>query len=452
MDKGFESSPLAGEAADPIGIEIYDLAAEIYPIFRSITGPGVRDTLDMLARHIPLARQRAATGEQAFDWIVPQEWTARGGFIKAPDGTTVVDFADNNLHLVGYSVPVHTRLPLRELKKHLYSLPKQPDLVPYRTSYYNPTWGFCISHRQLEALADGEYEVHIDSDLKNGWLDYGEHLHEGTSGREFLFSAHICHPSLANDNCSGLAVLAILARDLAPRTTRYSYRFLFAPGTIGALTWLSRNEEKVQRVDHGLVVSCVGDAGGPTYKRSRAGNAFIDRAVAHILARYGPQAAAKDFSPYGYDERQFCSPGFDMPVGLLQNSGFGTFPEYHTSADNLDFIQPRYLARTYRLLMDVIDIVEEEWVPVNMFPKGEPQLGRRGLYAAMGGKSAERQTIALLWVLNLADGHHGLLAMAERSGLAFAELAAAAQLLRQHGLLAPVTEVGPLRPTRSSAS
>ena len=186
MDKGFEISSLAGEAADPIGIEIYDLAAEIYPICRSITGPGVRNTLDVLARHIPLARQRAATGEQAFDWIVPQEWTVRGGFIKAPDGTTVVDFADNNLHVVGYSVPVHTRLPLRELKKHLYSLPKQPDLVPYRTSYYNPTWGFCISHRQLEALADGEYEVHIDSDLKNGWLDYGEHLHEGTSGREFL--------------------------------------------------------------------------------------------------------------------------------------------------------------------------------------------------------------------------------------------------------------------------
>lgn len=447
-----ESSSQPGAPPEAIGDEIYDLAAQIYPICRSITGQGVRDTLDMLARHIPITRRRVATGEQAFDWTVPREWTIRGAFIRGPDGSKIVDFADNNLHVVGYSVPVHAHMPLDELRAHLHSLPNQPDLIPYRTSYYSPDWGFCLSHRQLQAMVDGDYEVHIDSELKDGWLDYGEYVHEGTSGREFLLSAHICHPSLANDNCSGLAVLALLARDLARRSTRCSYRFLFAPGTIGALAWLAANEDRLERIDHGLVVSCVGDAGGPTYKRSRSGNAFIDRAVAHVLSGYGPDVAVKDFSPYGYDERQFCSPGFDLPVGLLQNSAFGSFPQYHTSADDLSFIRPCYLARTYRLLTEVIDLVEAEWVPVNLCGRGEPQLGRRGLYAALGGRRTEDETMALLWVLNLADGSHGLLDMAERSGLPFSAIAAAARSLREHQLLAPVSEVGPLRPVRSPAS
>lgn len=434
---------LAGTPAGTIGEEIHALAAEIFPICRSITGAGVRETLDRLARHIALERRSIATGEQVFDWTVPPEWIIRDAFIRAPDGSKVVDFAASNLHVVGYSVPVRQRLPLAELKKHIHSLPQQPHLVPYRTAYYSPSWGFCMRHDTLAALADGDYEVVIDSELRDGRLDYGEYLHRGSSEREFLLSAHICHPSLANDNCSGLALLTLLARDLSRRRTRYSYRFLFAPGTIGALAWLAANEEGVARVDHGLVVSCVGDAGGPTYKRSRRGNAFIDRAVAHVLGRYGPGAVVKDFIPYGYDERQFCSPGFDMPVGLLQNSAFGSFPEYHTSADDMDFIAPQHLARSYRLLTEVIDIVEDEWVPLNLSPKGEPQLGRRGLYASIGGKPTEEETMAVLWVLNLADGRHGLLDMAERSGLPFARIAAAAALLRQHGLLAPAQEAAP---------
>lgn len=427
----------ASACGQSIGDEIFALAQEIYPICRSITGQGVRDTLDILSRHVDLVVHSVSTGERLFDWTAPREWTIRSAFIEDERGNRVLDFAWSNLHVVNYSAPVHRFISLGELKEHVFTLPDQPGLIPYRTSYYTERWGFCMEHERLQALPEGQYEVYIDSELKDGQLDYGEYLHRGASEHVFLLSAHICHPSLANDNCSGLALLTLLARNLAGRQTRYSYRFLFAPGTIGSLAWLARNEDRVALVDHGLVVSCVGDGGGPTYKRSRRGNALIDRAMAHVVSRCGPQAVVKDFSPYGYDERQFCSPGFDMTVGLFQNSAFGTFPEYHTSADNLDFIRPEHLARSYQIIMDVIDLVEENWMPLNLSPKGEPQLGRRGLYAAIGGdKSAGERAMAMLWVLNLADGHHSLLDMAERSGLAFDEIAAAARLLKEHELLA----------------
>lgn len=442
---------LAPAAPDAIGDELYALAAELYPICRSITGPGVRQTLEVLARHVDIQRRWIASGEPVLDWTVPPEWSIAGGFIRDMDGRTIIDFADHNLHVVGYSQPVRRVMPLSELRAHIHTLPEQPDLIPYRTAYYAPTWGFCMTQRQLDALPEGDYQVCIDSAFKDGRLDYGEYLHGGSSEREFLLTAHICHPSLANDNCSGLALLALLARNLSRRWTRYSYRFLFAPGTIGSLAWLARNESRVGLVENGLVVSCVGDAGGPTYKRSRRGNATIDRAMAHVLSRPEWAGTLKDFSPYGYDERQFCSPGFDMPVGLLQNSAFATFPEYHTSADDLDFIKPAYLARSYRLVMEVIDIVEGDWTPINLSPKGEPQLGRRGLYAALGGdKAGGEAAMAMLWVLNLADGDHSLLAMAERSGLAFADIAHAARVLRENDLLADSEEAAggtvPVRP------
>ena len=427
---GLEQSPSMS-----VGDEIHALAARLFPICRSITGEGVRRTLDVLSCHVALDRHEVPSGTQVFDWTVPKEWNVRSASVTGPDGQTVVDFADNNLHVVNYSVPYKGILPLEELRPHIHTLPGQPDLIPYRTSYYAPTWGFCMSYDRVSELPDGLYRVDIDSELKDGSLVYGEYLHRGRTEREFLLSAHICHPSLANDNCSGLALLATLAKHLATRDTRYSYRFLFAPGTIGAITWLARNEERTQLVDHGLVLSCVGDAGSPTYKRSRRGDAFIDRAMTHVL---GHEAGAKviDFSPYGYDERQYCSPGFNLPVGMFQRSVHGTFPEYHTSADNLDFIRPEHLADSLRILTDVIDIVEGDWTPLNLVPKCEPQLGKRGLYAALGGqKSQEATSMSLLWVLNLADGEHSLLSMAERSGLPFREIAAAASLLSDHGLL-----------------
>lgn len=419
-----------------VGQEIHALAERLFPICRSITGDGVRRTLDILSEHVGLERHEVPTGTQVLDWTVPKEWNIRSASITGPNGQTVVDFADSNLHVVNYSVPFKGILPLDELMPHIHTLPEQPEAIPYRTSYYAPTWGFCMAYNRVANMPDGLYRVEIDAELKDGSLTYGEYLHRGQTEREFLLSAHICHPSLANDNCSGLALLATLAKSLAARKTRYSYRFLFAPGTIGSITWLARNEDRTHLIDHGLVLSCVGDAGGPAYKRSRRGDAFIDRAMAHVLRR---EAGVKlmDFSPYGYDERQYCSPGFNLPVGMFQRSVHGTFPEYHTSADNLDFIRPEHLEDSFRILTEVIDIVEGDWTPLNLFPKGEPQLGRRGLYAALGGqKSSVDASMSMLWVLNLADGEHSLLSMAERSGLPFRELAAAARLLSDHGLLA----------------
>jgi aminopeptidase-like protein len=426
--------PLASSTT--LGQEIHALVERLFPICRSISGDGVRRTLDILSGHIDLERHEVPTGTQMFDWTVPKEWNIRSGSITGPDGQTVVDFADSNLHIVNYSLPFKGILPLHELKSHIHTLPEQPQVIPYRTSYYAPTWGFCVAHERVATLPDGLYQVNIDAELKDGSLTYGEYLHRGHTEREFLLSAHICHPSLANDNCSGLALLATLARILEARKTRYSYRFLFAPGTIGALAWLSRNEDRTHLIDHGLVLSCVGDAGRPAYKRSRRGDAFIDRAMAHVLGR---ETGAKlmDFSPYGYDERQYCSPGFNLPVGMFQRSVHGTFPEYHTSADNLDFVKPEHLEDSFRILSEVIDIVEGDWTPLNLCPNGEPQLGKRGLYAALGGQPSSGATsMSMLWVLNLADGRHSLLSMAERSGLPFRELAEAAKLLSDYGLLA----------------
>ena len=370
---------------------------------------------------------------------VPREWNIRDAYIKDARGQKIVDFKRSNLHVMSYSVPVHAQLSLSDLKKHLHSLPEQPDLIPYRTSYYSENWGFCIPHRLLESLRDETYEAVIDSTLADGSLTYGEYLHEGTSEDEFLLSAHVCHPSLANDNCSGLSLLTHLANRIRAVKTRYSYRFLFAPGTIGAITWLARNEERAQHIKHGLVLSMVGDAGGPTYKRSRRGNAKIDRAVAHVLRHSGLTPAIIDFFPYGYDERQYCSPGFNLPVGLFQRSKFGEIPEYHTSADNLSFISPEHLAQSYRMIAETIDIVENDVVYRNLQPKCEPQLGKRGLYGAVGGdKNAAAANMAMLWILNLSDGEHSLLDIAERADLPFGVVRRTADVLRDHDLLATV--------------
>ena len=433
----FDTMRPAADVEMDIGIRIYALAARLFPICRSITGDGVRKTLQILGQQIDLTQHEVPTGTQVLDWTVPQEWNIREAYIKDPSGRKVVDFADHNLHVLGYSAPIRKTMPLSELKAHIFTLPDQPELIPYRTSYYSEQWGFCMTHNRFLTLEEGNYEVVIDAGKSDGQLTYGEYLHKGSSDRDVLLSAHICHPSLANDNCSGLALLTCLARALRGRKTRYNYRFLFAPGTIGALTWLARNEANVTRIDHGLIVSCVGDGGGPNYKRSRRGNTVIDQVMQHVLSTGGRKGTIKDFSPYGYDERQYCSPGFNLPVGLFQRSAFGTFPQYHTSADNLDFIAPEHLASSYRMIMEAIEILEMNWTPVNLLPMGEPQLGRRGLYAALGGdKSGAETAMGYLWVLNLADGEHSLLDIAERSGMSFQDIAKAAQLLKENGLLA----------------
>jgi aminopeptidase-like protein len=418
------------------GDEIFALAARIFPICRSITGNGVRETLREIESHIALETREIPTGTDVFDWAVPREWNIRNAYIRDGEGAKVVDFAQSNLHVMSYSIPVRKRLSLAELKKHVHTLPEQPNLIPYRTSYYAEDWAFCMAHRQFEALRDETYEVVIDSSLEDGSLTYGEYLHEGETDDEFLFSAHVCHPSLANDNCSGVALLTHLAQRMIGLKTRYSYRFLFAPGTIGAIAWLARNEERTGRIKHGLVVSMVGDGGGPTYKKSRRGDSAVDCAIAHVLRHSGLTTTIEDFSPYGYDERQYCSPGFNLPVGLFQRSKHGTIPQYHTSADNLSFIKPKHLLESYSVIAKTIDVIENDAVYCSTISKCEPQLGRRGLYGRIGGKmDIATENMAMLWVLNLSDGAHSLLNIAERSDLPFEGLLRVAEVLRAHGLL-----------------
>ncbi len=419
-----------------VGESIFALAAKLYPICRSITGDGVRETLREIGTYIKLDVHEVPTGTTVFDWTIPREWNIRDAYIKNERGEKIVDFAQSNLHVVSYSMPVRLFCSLAELKKHVHTLPEQPDLIPYRTSYYTDNWGFCITHRQFENLQDETYEVLIDSSLEDGSLSYGEYLHKGEIEDEFLLSAHVCHPSLANDNCSGMALLTHLAKQMASVRTRYSYRFLFAPGTIGAITWLARNEDKIHRIKYGLVISMVGDGGGPTYKKSRRGNAKIDRAVVHVLCHSGLTPTILEFFPYGYDERQYCSPGFNLSVGLLQRSQFGKIPQYHTSADNLDFISADHLAQSYRMIAETLDVIENDAIYRNTIPKCEPQLGKRGLYAAVGGdKDSAAANMAMLWVLNLSDGMHSLLDIAERADLPFTVIRRVARQLQEHGLL-----------------
>jgi aminopeptidase-like protein len=424
---------------DDVGTEIFALAARIFPFCRSITGNGVRQTLREIGAHIPLQIHEVPTGTAVLDWTIPREWNIRDAWIKNARGEKIVDFNRSNLHVMSYSVPVQRRMSLAELKQHIHTLPDQPDLIPYRTSYYAENWAFCMPHRQFEALPDEAYEVSIDSSLENGHLSYGEYFHKGETEDEFLLSAHVCHPSLANDNCSGIALLTQLARRISGLRTRYSYRFLFAPGTIGAITWLARNEANAQRIKHGLVVSMVGDRGGPTFKKSRRGNTEIDRAMVQSLAHSGLSPVIEEFSPYGYDERQYCSPGFNLPVAMFSRSKFGAIPEYHTSADNLDFIRPDALGESYRLINETIGAIEGNRSYINTHPKGEPQLGKRGLYGAIGGdKDAAAANMAMLWILNQSDGTHSLLDIAERARLPFAVVQRTAKLLSDHALLKPV--------------
>lgn len=418
------------------GARMHALAERLFPICRSITGAGLRETLAVIGERVPLALTEVPSGTPAFDWTVPREWAIRDAWIKDPSGKKWAEFRRSNLHVVGYSVPVRTRMSLSALRPRLHSLPDQPGRIPYRTSYYKEDWGFCLRDSDLRALPEGEYEVCIDSTLADGSLTYGECFLPGRSAEEVLIFSHACHPSLANDNLSGLGVAVELAEALGRAERRYSYRFVFAPTVIGAITWLSRNEDAAARVRHGLVLALLGDAGAPTYKRSRRGDAAIDRAMAHALAHAGGPFTVREFSPYGYDERQFCSPGFDLPMGCFMRSPNGTFPEYHNSGDDLAFLKPGSLAESFRICLTALAALEGDGVYVNQNPKCEPRLGKRGIYEGLKGKpSLGSAEMALLWVLNYSDGGHSLLAIAEKAGLPFASVRKAAELLEGCGLL-----------------
>jgi aminopeptidase-like protein len=420
------------------GAAMHDLISRLYPICRSITGDGVRETLAVLGERIPLEIHEVPSGTQVFDWQVPREWNIRDAYVARESGERVIDFRESCLHVVGYSVPVRKTVTLAELKEHLFSLPDRPGWIPYRTSYYEESWGFCLAHEDLRRLTDASYEVCIDASLEDGHLVYGECFIPGELEDEFLVSAHVCHPSLCNDNLSGIAVATFLAREVARRPRRYSYRFLFAPATIGAITWLALNEDRADRIKHGLVLSCVGDAGRSTYKRSRRGKADIDRAMRHVLNTSNDDFDVLEFSPYGYDERQFCSPGFDLPVGCLMRTPWGHFPEYHTSADDLTFVKPEALADSLEKCVAALGVIEANRRYRSRNPKGEPQLGRRGVYGTLGGERRKDDELALLWVLNLSDRGNSLLDIAERSGLEFGTVARAADVLLEHDLLEAV--------------
>src|SRR5690242_2506501 len=418
-----------------IGVDMHRLMGELYPICRSITGNGVRETLRIISQHIPIEIHNVPTGAQVFDWTVPKEWNIKDAYVKNSHGERVVDFRQSNLHVVNYSVPVKRRLSLSELRPHLHTLPEHPEWVPYRTSYYNEHWGFCLSHTELLELKDGEYEVCIDSSLKPGFLTYGEYFLPGPTADEVLISSHVCHPSLANDNLSGIALATFLAKLLGAETHRYSYRFLFIPGTIGSIVWLSQHEADIVRIKHGLVLASVGAGDKFTYKKSRRGDTEVDRATCNVLRHAGMPYEVREFSPYGYDERQFCSPGFNLPVGCLMRTPNGEFPEYHTSGDNLEFVQPSLLAESFEVTLGILRVLEGNGVYTNQNPKCEPQLGKRGLYRAIGGVESRVDELAMLWILNLSDGTHSLLDIAERSGCAFETIKRSADLLLQHNLL-----------------
>jgi aminopeptidase-like protein len=427
-------------AIDRVGVgeEMHAFIANLFPICRSITGEGVRETIRSIGRLVPLDVSEVRSGTPVLDWTVPKEWNIRDAYVADPSGKRVIDFKASNLHVVSYSLPFRGRLDLGSLREHLHTLPEHPDWIPYRTSYYSESWGFCLSQRQLEAIPDGEYEVCIDASLREGHLTYAECYLPGVLREEILFSCHICHPSLADDNLSGVAVCTFLAQRLTQLDRRYSYRFLFVPGTIGSLAWLARNDSVLGRIRHGLVLACVGDAAPLTYKRSRRGDAEVDRAMAHVLRHAARDHQVVDFDPYGFDERQYCSPGFDLPIGSLCRGRHGSFPEYHTSADNLAFVHPTALAESLAVSLELIEVLEGNGTYRNLSPKGEPQLGRRGLYPSLGGRDAEAEQMALLWVLNQSDGQRSLLEIAERSGMAFRDIRSAADRLLEHGLLAPV--------------
>lgn len=417
------------------GKEMYRLIEELYPICRSITGNGVRQTLDRIGRIVPLEIHEVPTGTEVFDWTVPREWNIEAAFIEDRHGNRLVDFRDHSLHVVSYSVPVDRVCEWDELEQHLHTLPEHPDWIPYRTSYYKENWGFCLPHRDLDRFKAGPFRVVIRSSLTAGSLTYGETVVRGTTSREVLFFNHVCHPSLCNDNLSGNAVMAELARRLQRRRPRLTYRFVWAPVTIGAITWLSRNEADLSRIQAGLVGVLLGDAGPFHYKRTRSGTAEIDRVVEFVLSELQPDAKLLDFSPYGYDERQFGSPGIDLPVGRLTRTPNGAYEEYHSSADNLDFVQPEHLTESLSVLERVVEILEGNVYYRNTHPKCEPQLGKRGLYGSTGGTQPKQREHAMLWVLSMSNTKHSLLEISARSGIGFDIVRAAADDLLAAALL-----------------
>ena len=418
------------------GAAMYGLCERLFPICRSITGAGVRDTLNILREHLDLTIHEVPTGTPAFDWQVPREWNIRSAWIADSNGRRLVDFANSNLHVMSYSTPIDRMVDLEELQAHLHSLPDFPERIPYRTSYYDERWGFCLSHRQRETLVAGQYRVFIDSTLTEGSLTYGEYFIPGEQDEELLVSTHVCHPSLANDNLSGIAVAIALAQSIAtlPNRPRYGVRFIFIPGTIGAITWLAVNTSRIAAISGGVVLSGVGDPGSLTFKQSKRGDGLLDRAFSRVVGQQ--HGSVRPYLPYGYDERQFCSPGIDIAMGCLMRTPYGEYDAYHSSADNLDLITPAALADSLEACHSAFTSVLTSPRYLSTNPQCEPQLGRRGLYDAIGGNNESKSLqLALLWMLAYADGKFTLDDLESLSGMPRVTLEKAAGLLLDADLL-----------------
>lgn len=418
------------------GQAMHDFARTLFPICRSLTGPGVRATLAEIKRHLPeMTLHEVPSGTKAFDWTVPDEWAIRGARLFGPDGNKVVDFADHNLHVVGYSEPVDLEIPLDALQAHLHSLPDQPDAIPYITSYYSRRWGFCLSHRQRETLKAGTYRAVIDSTLAPGSLTYGELILPGETDREIFLSTYVCHPSMANNELSGPAVATWLGKWLRETKRRHTVRMVFIPETIGSIVYLSRNIEIMKRrIAAGFNITCVGDERHYSYLPSRTGGTLADRAALAALGELAPDFVRYSFLDRGSDERQYCAPGVDLPVCSVMRTRYGDYPEYHTSLDDLTLVTPAGLQGTYDVLKRAIELIEANRT-YRVTVLCEPQLGKRGLYSTLSTKSQAEETRTMMNVIAYADGTRDLLSLAQTIGEPPMECARIAETMRAHGLM-----------------
>ena len=439
--------------------ELFSLMQELFPICRSITGNGVRKTLKILKKEIDLKIVNVPSGTKVFDWKIPYEWNIKDAYVKNSKGERVIDFKKSNLHILNYSTPIKKTISNKNLKKHLHTLPEKPNSIPYVTSYYKKNWGFCVAHDTLKSFDEDRYFVHIDSTLKPGSLTYGEFFIKGQTKNEILISTYICHPSLCNDNLSGIVVTTILAKLLSKTDTYFSYRFLFIPETIGAITWLSKNQKNLSQIKSGLVVTCVGGNGGFTYKKTRDNDSEIDKISIDVLKHTRKGFETRDFFPYGSDERQYSSPGIDLPIGVLMRTPYYEFKEYHTADDNLNSIKKFALNDSLIMLLKIILQIEKKKpsfnrnqknetsklkseIYQNLNPYCEPQLGRRKLYRNISKsrlvdkKNSENMVeLSICWVLNFSDGLHSLKEISQKSNLPLKLLRKTAKLLIEKKLL-----------------
>jgi aminopeptidase-like protein len=412
--------------------EIESYFDRLFPINRSLTGMGNRQTLEILSEIVQLKIHEVPSGTKCFDWTIPPEWNVKEAWIKDSRGEKIVDFKSTNLHLMGYSEPFEGKLRLSELTPHLYTLPDYPEVIPYKTSYYKRQWGFCLTHKQFLALKDDLYDIKIDAEFNSeGSMIYGEAFIKGRSEKEILFSTYICHPALANNELSGPLVTAFIYKNLAGKDLNFSYRFLFIPETIGSIFYLSRFGDSLKKnLIAGFVVTTIGDSGAFTYKRSRQGNTLADRAAELVLKQTEDDFIIEDFFPYGSDERQYCSPGFNLPVGSLMRTRYGKYWQYHTSADNKSFISFEAMEKSVQKYLDIVELIEENKTYLNKSPFCEPKLSSRGIQF-----SSEADLNAALWLLNLTDGDHDLIDISNRSNLNYRKLISIAHLLKEKDLI-----------------